>query len=93
VSASCSAAPQHPLLVEREQPPVVPRLLPHERVAIDGHAIAVKLGLLGDELVNVAPEHDNVARAAAELGRPAKTVWAQAWTAAERTLSGRRRSP
>lgn len=57
-------------------------------VDVDGHAIAVKVGLLGDEVVNLAPEHDDVARAAAALGRPAKTVWAQAWAAAEGGLSG-----
>jgi pyridinium-3,5-bisthiocarboxylic acid mononucleotide nickel chelatase len=56
----------------------------HLTVTVDGQAIAVKVGRLGDEVVNLAPEHDDVARAAASLGRPAKTVWAQAWAAAER---------
>lgn len=64
----------------------------HRTVDVDGQAITVKLGLLGGEVVNLAPEHDDVARAAAELGRPAKTVWAQAWAAAERALSSHRRS-
>ena len=62
----------------------------HQTVDVDGQAIAVKLGLLGGEVVNLAPEHDDVARAAAALGRPAKTVWAQAWAAAERALSSHR---
>lgn len=53
-------------------------------VSVDGHPVAVKLGRLNGEIVNVAPEHDDVARAAAALGRPAKTVWVQAWSAAER---------
>ena len=58
-------------------------------VSLDGERIAVKIGRLGGELVNLAPEHDDVARAAAALGRPAKTVWAQAWAAAQDEL-GRR---
>jgi hypothetical protein len=62
----------------------------HITVDVDGQAIAVKLGLLGGEVVNLAPEHDDVSRAAAELGRPAKTVWGQAWAAAERALSSAR---
>jgi uncharacterized protein (TIGR00299 family) protein len=64
----------------------------HRVVDVDGQAIAVKLGLLGGEVVNVAPEHDDVARAAAELGRPAKTVWAQSWAAVNELLQRRARS-
>ena len=55
-------------------------------VSVDGERVAVKVGRLGGEIVNLAPEHDDVARAAAALGRPAKTVWAQAWAAAERDV-------
>jgi pyridinium-3,5-bisthiocarboxylic acid mononucleotide nickel chelatase len=55
-------------------------------VTIDGETVAVKLGRLDGEVVNLAPEHEDVARAAAALGRPAKAVWAQAWSAAERDL-------
>ncbi len=55
-------------------------------VAVDGEPVAVKVGRLGAEIVNLAPEHDDVARAAAALGRPAKAVWAQAWAAAERDV-------
>jgi hypothetical protein len=62
----------------------------HQTVDVDGQTIAVKLGRLGDEVVNLAPEYDDVARVAAALGRPAKTVWAQAWAAAERALSSER---
>jgi hypothetical protein len=55
-------------------------------VSVDGHSIAVKIGRLGEEILNLAPEHDDVVRAAAALRRPAKTVWAQAWAAAQRSL-------
>jgi uncharacterized protein (TIGR00299 family) protein len=47
-------------------------------VDVDGQRVAVKLGRLADEVVNVAPEHDDVARAARALGQPAKRIWAQA---------------
>ncbi|MGO9903115.1 MAG: nickel pincer cofactor biosynthesis protein LarC [Solirubrobacteraceae bacterium] len=53
-------------------------------VSVDGQPIAVKIGRLGGEILNLAPEHDDVARAAAALQRPAKMVWAQAWAAAQR---------
>jgi hypothetical protein len=53
-------------------------------VSVDGQPIAVKIGRLAGEILNLAPEHDDVARAAAALQRPAKTVWAQAWAAAQR---------
>jgi hypothetical protein len=55
-------------------------------VRVDGRRVGVKVGRLRGEVVNVAPEHDEVARAAAALGRPAKAVWAQAWAAAQREL-------
>jgi len=55
-------------------------------VSVDGHRVGVKVGRLGGEVVNIAPEHTDVARAAAALGRPAKTVWGQAWAAADRQL-------
>lgn len=57
-------------------------------VSVDGEPVAIKVGRLDGEVVNVAPEHDDVARAAAALGRPAKSVWAQAWATAERELGG-----
>lgn len=46
----------------------------------------IAVGRLAGEIVNLAPEHDDVARAAALLGRPAKAVWALAWAVAEREL-------
>jgi pyridinium-3,5-bisthiocarboxylic acid mononucleotide nickel chelatase len=55
-------------------------------ILVDDQPIGVKVGRLDGALVNLAPEHDDVARAAHTLGRPAKTVWAQAWAAAEREL-------
>jgi hypothetical protein len=55
-------------------------------VEIDGQPVTVKVGRMAGRMVNLAPEHDDVARGAAALGRPAKTVWAQAWAAAEAAL-------
>ena len=43
-------------------------------VEIDGRPVRVKLGLLDGEIVNAMPEWEDVAAAAAALGRPAKLV-------------------
>ncbi len=43
-------------------------------VEVDGRPVRVKLGLLGSEVVNAVPEWEDVAAAAAALGRPAKLV-------------------
>jgi hypothetical protein len=43
-------------------------------VEVDGRPVRVKLGLLSGEVVNAVPEWDDVAAAAAALGRPAKLV-------------------
>jgi uncharacterized protein (TIGR00299 family) protein len=51
-------------------------------VTVDGVEIAVKVALLEGEVVNVAPEYDDVAAAAARLGRPVKAVLAAAIAAA-----------
>jgi uncharacterized protein (TIGR00299 family) protein len=56
-------------------------------IEVTGEHIRVKVGRLGDEVLNVAPEHDDIARAAESLGRPVKWVWAAAMTAAHRELS------
>lgn len=55
-------------------------------VTIEGRPVAVKLGRLHGEVVNVAPEHDDVARVAAALGRPVKAVWVDALAAAQEGL-------
>jgi len=62
----------------------------HREVTVAGHVVRVKLGLLDGRVVNVAPEHDDCARVAAETGRPAKVVWAEALAAAQE-LHGRAR--
>jgi len=47
-------------------------------VDVDGQQVRVKLASHDGELLNVAPEFDDVVRAAAALGRPVKSVLAQA---------------
>jgi len=51
-------------------------------VVVDGRIVRVKIGMLGDEVVNVAPEHDDCAALAAATGRPVKQIWAEALAAA-----------
>jgi pyridinium-3,5-bisthiocarboxylic acid mononucleotide nickel chelatase len=51
-------------------------------VTVDGVGIAVKVALIDGEVVNVAPEYDDIAAAAARLGRPVKAVLAAAIAAA-----------
>jgi uncharacterized protein (DUF111 family) len=55
-------------------------------VVVDGCEIAVKVARLDGVVVNVAPEYDDVAAAAARLGRPVKTVLAAAVAAADGTV-------
>ncbi len=52
-------------------------------VDVDGQRVRVKTGLLGGEVVNAMPEWEDVAAAAAALGRPAKLVLRQAQAAAD----------
>ena len=54
-------------------------------VEVDGCQIAVKVARLDGAVVNVAPEYDDVAAAAARLGRPVKAVLAAAVAAADGT--------
>lgn len=63
---------------------VVKHALPREMltVSVGGHPIAVKAARLDDEVVNLQPEWDDVARAAAALDRPAIDVLAEAKAAA-----------
>jgi len=64
--------------------PVAKRALVREMrtVTVDGVDIAVKVALIDGEVANVAPEYDDVAAAAARLGRPVKAVLAAAVAAA-----------
>jgi uncharacterized protein (TIGR00299 family) protein len=54
----------------------------HRTVEVDGEPVRVKLGRLGGEVVNLAPEHADCERAARITGAPVKTVWARALAAA-----------
>lgn len=56
-------------------------------VDVDGHAIAVKLARHEGAVINAMPEYDDVARAAAAIGRPVADVLADA-VAASRKLMG-----
>src|SRR3712207_2363993 len=51
-------------------------------VDVDGHRVRVKTAFLDGVPVNAAPEYDDVASAAAALGRPVKAVLAAAAAAA-----------
>ena len=51
-------------------------------VLVDNEPVSVKLGHRDNEVVNVAPEHDDCARVAAKLSKPVKEVYARALTAA-----------
>jgi uncharacterized protein (TIGR00299 family) protein len=63
---------------------VAKHALPRETftVTVGGHPIAVKAARLDGEIVNLQPEWDDVARAAAALRRPAIDVLAEAKAAA-----------
>jgi uncharacterized protein (TIGR00299 family) protein len=63
----------------REQP-LAKHALDREIVGVDvgGRHVAVKLARHDGVVVNAQPEYDDVARAAAELGRPVKDVLAEA---------------
>lgn len=69
---------------------VTKRALDREVVVValaDGVQVAVKVARLGGEVVNAAPEFDDVAAAAAALGRPVKAVLAEAAAAATQLAS------
>jgi hypothetical protein len=51
-------------------------------VEVSGRPVRVKVGKLDGRIVNVAPEHDDCAAAARELGASVKSVWAEAMGAA-----------
>jgi uncharacterized protein (TIGR00299 family) protein len=56
-------------------------------VEVDGQRVAVKLARHAGELVNAQPEYDDVARAAATLGRPVVDVLAEAAAASRSFLA------
>ncbi len=61
------------------------RLLLDERratVELEGEAVGVRLGYLGDRLVTVSPEYEDCRRAAARAGRPVKDLYDEARAAA-----------
>jgi len=62
-------------------------------VEVDGRPVRVKLGLLGGEVVNAVPEWEDVAAAAAALGRPAKLVLQDAAALAGALASRRAPAP
>jgi uncharacterized protein (TIGR00299 family) protein len=51
-------------------------------IEIEGYTVAVKIARLEGEILNVQPEFEDVAAAARSLGRPVKTVMAEAVAAA-----------
>jgi pyridinium-3,5-bisthiocarboxylic acid mononucleotide nickel chelatase len=71
------------------------RLSHHERIEldrsffsvdVDGETINIKVGSQNGAVVNVAPEHDDCAAAAANLSLPVKEVFARALTSASAHL-------
>jgi pyridinium-3,5-bisthiocarboxylic acid mononucleotide nickel chelatase len=56
-------------------------------VTVSGQPVRVKVALLEGEPVNIAPEYEDVAAAAAALGRPVKAVLAAAVAAAAQLTS------
>ena len=73
----------------REQP-VTKHALDREIVSVevDGQPVAVKLARHDGVVVNAQPEYDDVARAAAALGRPVAEVLADAVAASRRFVTG-----
>jgi uncharacterized protein (DUF111 family) len=61
------------------------RALPRSEctVHVDGEPIRVKVAVLDSQVVNTNPEYDDVVAAARALGRPVKSVLAQAAAAAQ----------
>jgi uncharacterized protein (TIGR00299 family) protein len=57
-------------------------------VQVDGQTVRVKVARRGGSVVNVQPEYDDVAAAAAATGRPARDVLADATTASHRLRAG-----
>jgi pyridinium-3,5-bisthiocarboxylic acid mononucleotide nickel chelatase len=62
--------------------------LPRELVQVDTSAgkVRVKLGRLGDEVIQASPEYEDCARLAEDSGRPVREIFAQARAAAQHLL-------
>lgn len=80
--------------------PVVKHALEREVLKVEGRygPVAVKVGLLGGQVVSVAPEYEDCARLAREASVPAKDVFEEALRLAREALarkdaSGRRADP
>jgi uncharacterized protein (TIGR00299 family) protein len=58
-----------------------------ETVQVGGQQVRIKLGLLGGRAITATPEFEDVAAAAAAVGRPQREVMAQAQAAAARFLT------
>jgi pyridinium-3,5-bisthiocarboxylic acid mononucleotide nickel chelatase len=58
-------------------------------VLIDGQSVSVKIAIHDGVVVNMAPEHDECATAAATLQRPVKEVYAQAIVATRTAVEAR----
>jgi len=52
-------------------------------IDVDGHSVRIKVSYVDGEVVNANPEYDDVVAAATALGRPVKSVLAQAAAAAQ----------
>lgn len=63
------------------------------QVSVQGHLVSVKAGHQGATVINLAPEHDDCARAAAALGLPVKEVYAHALTLARAILDADAEEP
>jgi len=66
-------APMRRLELEREE----------RTVMVAGSPVRIKVGRLGERIVNVAPEHDDCVVVARETGRSVKSIWVGALAAAE----------
>jgi pyridinium-3,5-bisthiocarboxylic acid mononucleotide nickel chelatase len=54
-----------------------------QTVQVRGGTVRVKIGRLNSRVVNVSPEHDDCVALARRLGRPVKSVWAEALAAVQ----------
>ncbi len=56
------------------------------QVSVQGHIVSIKVGAQGNSVVNLAPEHDDCARAASALGLAVKEVYGRALAAGQAVL-------